>query len=62
MIGGLLLLLLLESTASAAASCGPRSMPVIVNGDGTTAATLTALDVEGFGDSTRVTGDLTSWA
>lgn len=60
MIGGLLQLLLLESTVSAAASCGPKSMPVIV---GTTAAaSLTALDVEGFGDSTRVTGDLTSWA
>lgn len=61
MIGGLLLLLLLESTVSAAANCGPRSIPVIV---GTTAAasSLTALDVEGFGDSARVTGDLTSWA
>lgn len=59
MIGGLLLLLLLESTVSAAASCGPRSMPDIV---GTTVASLSALDVEGFDDSTRVTGDLTSWA
>lgn len=59
MIGGLLLLLLLESTVSAAASCGLRSMPDIV---GTTVASLSALDVEGFGDSTRVTGDLTSWA
>lgn len=56
MMGGLLLLLL-ESTvsAAAAASCGPRSMPDIVG-------TAGALDVEGFGDSTRVTGDLTSWA
>lgn len=59
MIGGLLLLLLLESTVSTAASWGPRSMPDIV---GTTVASLSALDVEGFGDSTRVTGDLTSWA
>lgn len=56
MMGGLLMLLL-ESTvsAAAAASCGPRSMPDIVG-------TAGALDVEGFDDSTRVTGDLTSWA
>lgn len=48
------LLLLLESTVSAAASTGPRSTP-------DTATEGTALDVEGFGDSTRVTGDLAAW-